>query len=198
MQKPKQSGKFREENPNWRGGRSKTEHGYILVRVGVDHPLADVRGYAYEHRLRAFQAGQDIEGKVVHHINGDRTCNEVANLEALTQREHLFKHRSPESKRRLPDEPNFTVECECGCGTEFDYYDSLGRPRRHLPGHNTRHSPRNYTEIKILEVLESGSFSRSEIAERADRTRQATAVCLSKLKKKGLVCRVSHGKWGKT
>ena len=41
----------REKNPNWRGGKVKTQHGYILIRVGVGHPLADCRGYAYEHRV---------------------------------------------------------------------------------------------------------------------------------------------------
>ena len=41
----------RENNHNWRGGRVTTQHGYILVRVGVGHPMADCRGYAYEHRI---------------------------------------------------------------------------------------------------------------------------------------------------
>src|SRR4051812_41815968 len=45
----------REDNPNWRGGRSIASNGYIIVRVGVGHHLADVRGYAYEHRLVAEQ-----------------------------------------------------------------------------------------------------------------------------------------------
>lgn len=40
-------------NPNWRGGRSVTEHGYVIIHVGIKHHLADVRGYAYEHRLVA-------------------------------------------------------------------------------------------------------------------------------------------------
>ena len=37
---------YREKNSNWRGGRSLASNGYILLRVGIKHPLADVRGYA--------------------------------------------------------------------------------------------------------------------------------------------------------
>ena len=42
-------------NPNWRGGRFVTSHGYVAVRVAPDHPHAwgahpRVR-YAYEHIL---------------------------------------------------------------------------------------------------------------------------------------------------
>ena len=46
----------RENNPNWRGGRIVDPRGYVLVRVGVGHPLADVRGYAYVRRERAAAA----------------------------------------------------------------------------------------------------------------------------------------------
>lgn len=44
-----------EKNGLWKGGRSVASNGYVLIRVGVDHPLADVRGYAYEHRVVAEQ-----------------------------------------------------------------------------------------------------------------------------------------------
>lgn len=40
-------------NPNWKGGRSIASNGYVLIKVGTGHHLADVRGYAYEHRLVA-------------------------------------------------------------------------------------------------------------------------------------------------
>lgn len=36
---------------NWKGGRTVTQHGYVLIYVSKNHPLADCRGYAYEHRL---------------------------------------------------------------------------------------------------------------------------------------------------
>jgi hypothetical protein len=43
------------KSANWKGGKTVTSRGYVLVWVGKDHPLADVRGYAYEHRLVAAQ-----------------------------------------------------------------------------------------------------------------------------------------------
>lgn len=43
------------DNPMWKGGRSVASNGYVLIRVGVEHHLADVRGYAYEHRVVAEQ-----------------------------------------------------------------------------------------------------------------------------------------------
>lgn len=126
-----------ELNPNWKGGKLITEHGYVLIRVGVDHPLADVRGYAYEHRLRVWEAGQDVNGKHVHHGDENRQRNEADNLEALTPAEHRFLHRKPDSDLRLPGEPNRTVFCLCGCGAEFLRFDSVGRPRDYISGHNT-------------------------------------------------------------
>ena len=42
-----------KKNGMWKGGRSVASNGYVLIRVGMDHHLADVRGYAYEHRLVA-------------------------------------------------------------------------------------------------------------------------------------------------
>lgn len=43
------------KNGFWKGGRTVASNGYVLVRVGTDHHLADVRGYVYEHRLIAEQ-----------------------------------------------------------------------------------------------------------------------------------------------
>lgn len=44
----------REHSHNWQGGTT-TDQGYMLIYVGKHHHLADVRGYAYEHRLVAEQ-----------------------------------------------------------------------------------------------------------------------------------------------
>jgi hypothetical protein len=44
------------KNGNWKGGRVIDPRGYVLIRVGIGHPLADCRGYAYEHRLVASAA----------------------------------------------------------------------------------------------------------------------------------------------
>ena len=129
-------------NPNWRGGRSIASNGYVLVRVGKEHPLADVRGYAYEHRVVAEQIiGRPLrKGEQVHHRDGDRTNNDPENLEVMESvAHHAVEHRGPSKRsqaRRRPGEPNPEIACACGCGTKMPKYDETKRPRRYAWGHN--------------------------------------------------------------
>lgn len=132
-----------ERNPNWRGGRSVASNGYVIVRVGVGHRLADVRGYAYEHRVVAEQKiGRPlVKGEHVHHVDGNKQNNAPENLEVLTHAEHAVEHRS-RPDLQAPGEPNTLVSCACGCGGTFERYDASRRPRRYLPNHNLRCSQR--------------------------------------------------------
>lgn len=85
-----------EKNGFWKGGRSIASNGYVLIRVGKDHPLSDVRGYAYEHRIVASEKlGRMVaKDEIVHHINGVKTDNRPENLEVcLSNAEHRAKHR---------------------------------------------------------------------------------------------------------
>jgi hypothetical protein len=77
-----------EKNPYWKGGRTKTPHGYILVFI-PDHPFNNY-GYVREHRLK-------IERKIgrylntnedVHHINGIKDDNRLKNLKLLSHSLH--------------------------------------------------------------------------------------------------------------
>lgn len=135
------SDRFGPSNPFWRGGRTITEHGYVLVKF-LGHPCADVRGYVYEHRLvAAKKIGRPLSHKEsVHHIDGNKQNNDPANLDVVTRKQHAFLHRRTGERLQSPDEDNFSVECECGCGTGFLKYDSSGRPRRFVSGHNKRRS----------------------------------------------------------
>lgn len=129
------------KNPNWRGGRTVDPRGYVLIRVGKDHPLADVRGYAYEHRLVA-QAKTDrpLRTKdIVRHDNRQYGDNADSNL-TVTDRLGLgLIRRKPHGKaKRMPGEKNPVVKCACGCSRAFRRFDSSRRPRWFVSGHNLR------------------------------------------------------------
>ncbi|WP_205522805.1 HNH endonuclease signature motif containing protein [Myxococcus eversor] len=181
-------------NPNWKGGRSLASNGYVLIRVGVGHPAADVRGYAYEHRLVAEQVlGRPLlEGEQVHHKDGDKQNNAPANLEVLTQHEHRAEHRKHERGLRVPGGPNPLVQCACGCGSTFPKYDGCNRPRRYVSGHNPSDSP---VQRKVLAALDAGVMRVALVAEHAGITVRAVKATLSRLAKLNKVRRVRHGEW---
>jgi hypothetical protein len=81
----------------WKGGKVRTAAGYVLSFVGIGHPMADKRGYAYEHRIVANPSNQ----QVVHHRNGKKDDNSPENLEITTQEHHAATHltRSEASRR---------------------------------------------------------------------------------------------------
>lgn len=124
-------------NPNWKGGRTVASNGYILVKK-PDHPGADSRGYVYEHRLvaEATLGRPLLPGEIVHHRNGAKTDNRPVNLEVLASRLHHGREHATRSDLRQPGEGNPEVDCACGCGERLRRYDSAGRPRRFVSGHN--------------------------------------------------------------
>lgn len=131
--------KPREANPNWRGGRSVSSNGYVLIRVGIGHHLADVRGYAYEHRIVAEQKiGRRLQsGEQVHHRDGNKQNNSPENIEIMSSiAHHRVEHRVSGKALRMPDEDNPIIKCACGCGKVFPKYDATGRPRKFVTGHN--------------------------------------------------------------
>lgn len=195
MKKPyTRRGNFGEKNGFWKGGRTVTSSGYVLIRVGTDHHLADVRGYAYEHRLVAERkiGRRLVSGEEVHHINGNRMDNRPENLQvAESTASHRLLHRTVGFDRRLPGEENVKIECACGCGEIFDKYDSSGRPRKYVSGHNPQISP---TADKIIAMLSAGPMPRKEMIG-SFTNKEALATALSKLKKIGVVENISHGVW---
>ncbi|MEW5856431.1 MAG: DUF5131 family protein [Cyanobacteriota bacterium] len=181
-------------NSMWKGGRSIASNGYVLIRVGTKHHLADTRGYAYEHRLVAEERlGRRLyPNEQVHHRNGDKQDNHPDNLEVLTFLEHQLQHRKNTSQRRLPSEQNFFVSCHCGCGQVFEKFDANGRPRKYISGHNPSEAE---TQSAILAVLRSGSMARQEIAQKIQKPVGRIATALTKLKKKNLVRQIKRGVW---
>jgi HNH endonuclease len=79
----------------WNSGRMiASTTGYAKLRVGKEHPLADGNGYAYEHLLVWVSAGlpAPTHGLLLHHLNGDKTDNRLANLVCVSRSEHNRLH----------------------------------------------------------------------------------------------------------
>lgn len=88
-------------NPRWRGGeRMLSGHGYVKVRVGIGHPLADPHGFAYEHHLVWVAAGNAPlnDDQTLHHRNHDKTDNRLGNLELMTTSEHSRLHAASRAR----------------------------------------------------------------------------------------------------
>jgi hypothetical protein len=77
--------------PNYGSYRVLTRGGYWRIWE-PSHPLAARDGYVREHRKVLFDAGIDLRGLVVHHINGDPQDNRLENLQPLTSRQHRKIH----------------------------------------------------------------------------------------------------------
>jgi HNH endonuclease len=81
-------------HPRWNPGRIITEEGYVKVRVGVGHPLADPKGYAYEHLVVWRAAGKRLPKphELLHHRDEDKANNRIDNLELITRKRHSQMH----------------------------------------------------------------------------------------------------------
>lgn len=94
---------------NWKGGRTYTKHGYVLV-LDKGNPKSDKSGYIFEHRkIMSEKVGRDLDDEeVVHHINGIKDDNRIENLELMTKGEHIALHhtgskRSKETKDKISE-----------------------------------------------------------------------------------------------
>jgi HNH endonuclease len=83
-------------NFRWNNGRILSTEGYIKVRVGRDHPLADPNGYAYEHLLVWVAAGlpPPAQNELLHHKDENKKNNRLDNLELKTRSAHGEHHIS--------------------------------------------------------------------------------------------------------
>lgn len=152
----------RENNPAWKGGKVKTSHGYVLV-------LVDIKKYEYEHRVVAStMLGRPLRrNEVVHHKNGIKHDNRPLNLQVFScTKKHAEAHH-PNSTVRKFGEPNPFVRCRCGCGSSLRKFDSKGRKRDIIHGHNGNRSLSPWAKIpeesvpEILNRRESGESGAS-------------------------------------
>lgn len=83
-----------KNSPFWKGGKSKTGAGHILVKAPKDHPNIKSNGYIMEHRLKMEKyLGRYLEpNEIVHHKNEIKSDNRIKNLELVTAKTHRLKH----------------------------------------------------------------------------------------------------------
>lgn len=91
-------------HPAWKGGTMVDDDGY-LKRYDPGHPFPRRGGYVYEHvRLMELHIGRRLQPhESVHHIDHDRTNNDLSNLELTTRSEHSRHHRREDTHRRQRD-----------------------------------------------------------------------------------------------
>lgn len=96
------------------------EDGYVHVRLEWGHPMAHVNGWAREHRVVVAEhlGRRLLPQEVVHHLDEDRTNNELSNLELKPAGLHTGEHNHRKG----------TGSATCGRGHEWRIYPS-GRRR---------------------------------------------------------------------
>jgi len=94
------------DHPRWKGGRSKTVDGYVLI-LKPNHPAAqaiDDFNYVREHRLVMEEhLGRYLHSyEEVHHVNGNPSDNRLENLELWTKH-HPAGVRASDYPKQLED-----------------------------------------------------------------------------------------------
>lgn len=89
-------------NGRWNNGRMISSHGYVLVRVGKDHPLGNSRGVAYEHWVVWAASGRPMPKahETIHHRDSCKTNNRLDNLEVISRSEHARLHAIERRRRK--------------------------------------------------------------------------------------------------
>lgn len=89
-----------DKSPSWKGGRTLTRGGYVLVKA-PEHPKATNAGYVLEHvlvmeehlgRCLNYISKGHRQNEIVHHVNGQKQDNRIENLRLMTSSEHMTLH----------------------------------------------------------------------------------------------------------
>lgn len=88
------------DNPHWKGGIHNRKDGYVLVRRGVIKRSVKGTRYTLLHRLvvEKFLGRKLLQREVVHHKDGNKSNNDISNLEIMTQAKHAKIHYKADKK----------------------------------------------------------------------------------------------------
>ena len=77
---------------NFKGGIIKNSNGYLMI-YSKNHPMAGKNGYVPLHRLvYANYLGRNLSSdEIIHHKNGNKTDNEIENLQLVNTSQHRTK-----------------------------------------------------------------------------------------------------------
>lgn len=80
----------------WKNGKNLMTHGYIRIRIN--------KKYVYEHRyiMEKYLERPLKRNEIIHHIDGDKTNNNINNLKLMTKN----KHDAMEANKRWEDSPH--------------------------------------------------------------------------------------------
>ena len=87
----------------WNKKRITSTDGYVKIRAGHAHPLADPNGYVYEHLMVWISAGREAPpaGYLLHHSNDDKTDNRIENLKMMSRADHNALHNAERGRDEL-------------------------------------------------------------------------------------------------
>lgn len=90
---PKHVKHYGTEHHNWKGGTWRHSDGYIY-EYAPNHPAAS-GGYVLQHRLvmEAHLGRYLTEDETIHHINGKKDDNRIANLQVVPHGAHMSYHK---------------------------------------------------------------------------------------------------------
>lgn len=77
------------------GHKLTTKHGYVEVCVGHNSNYSGVKGGYIREHVKVMQdhlGRQLVTGEVVHHIDGNKSNNDISNLDLCTVDEHNNAH----------------------------------------------------------------------------------------------------------
>lgn len=85
---------------NFHKGYITTWAGYRMIRK-PEHPFADSKGYVREHRLvmEGYLDRYLEEDECVHHVDGDKSNNDIENLELMLIEDHVKLHHTGKEGR---------------------------------------------------------------------------------------------------